>query len=113
MLLWACLWATRAVATSPRFAAIEDPDTTVARRHFERGAKAYERGDYEVALRAFEAALAIKPSPALRFNIARCADRLGDWQRAAAEYERYLPSARPEEQDSLRARVAVLRARTD
>jgi tetratricopeptide (TPR) repeat protein len=90
---------------------LEDPDRTVARRYFEEGAADYERGDYEAALRAFTAALALSPSPALHYNIARCADRLGDWTRAADEYERYLPGARDDERAGLQERIRLLRAR--
>jgi tetratricopeptide (TPR) repeat protein len=99
------------LAAAPPSTTVEDPDRTVARRYFERGAADYERGDYQAALHAFAIALELSPSPALHYNIARCADRLGEWARAADEYERYLPSAPEPERVGLVERIRTLRAR--
>jgi tetratricopeptide (TPR) repeat protein len=54
-----------------------------ARQMFEKGQRAYERGDYEIALMRFQAALASAPSGEIHFNVARCYERLGRWDEAA------------------------------
>lgn len=91
-----------------------DPDTEVARRHFEDGRAFYERGDYRSALAEFEEARLAKPGPAFDFNIARCHDRLEEWDKAIAEYERYAsenPGAA--EEAMARERIAVLHSRLE
>ena len=54
-----------------------DPDTEVARRHFQRGSQLYDAGHYDEAIAAFEAAKQAKPLPAFDYNIGRAYDRLG------------------------------------
>lgn len=70
------------------------PDSTIARRHFERGRAMYEREDYAGALDEFTAANAIAPLPELEYNIARCHDRLDHPAEAIAAYRRYLATPR-------------------
>jgi hypothetical protein len=41
-----------------------DPDSEVAQREFRRGIELYDRGRYDEAIAAFQAANAIKPRPA-------------------------------------------------
>jgi tetratricopeptide (TPR) repeat protein len=89
-----------------------DPDADLARKHFQHGLVLYNDGRFDAAVREFEAARELKPLPAFDFNIARCYERLEYWERAAAEYERYLlhaPGA-PEAAE-VRERIPVLRAR--
>lgn len=59
-----------------------------AHAQFQSGRYAFEQGDYAIALRAFEAALAGGLSgPAVHFNIGVAAYRLGEHRRAAAAFE--------------------------
>ncbi len=74
----------------------EDPDTEVARRHFEAGSAFYDQGNYERAIAEFEKAREAKPLPAFDYNVARAYDRLGRWREALDAYRRYIagsPSA--------------------
>ena len=59
------------------------------------GLSQYKQGDYQAAIRSFEEAASLRPSPLLDYNIGRCHDQLGQHKAAAARYERYL-SARPD-----------------
>ncbi len=90
----------------------DDPDADAARRHYERGLRAYDRADFAGAIREFELARSLKPSAAFDYNIGRCFDRLERWSLAADAYVRYL-AAEPAAPNgaALRERLRVLRAR--
>jgi hypothetical protein len=91
---------------------LPDPDTEVARRHFQRGRQLYIQHRYTDAIAEFEAARRVKPSPGIEFDIARCHERLEEWAAAADAYERFLASVTDAGRATeLRQRVAVLRAR--
>jgi len=62
-----------------------DQDTTACgRHHFEVGTQAFEKGDFSSAAAEFQAALAQRPHPVIRFNLALSLARLGH-PRAAIE----------------------------
>jgi tetratricopeptide (TPR) repeat protein len=87
-------------------------EVKAAREYYDLGADAYEKGDYAAALRAFEAAWAETPHAELQFNIARCHERLGQWEEAAQAYELYLRTKKePPDVLEMRARIAELRLR--
>jgi Tetratricopeptide repeat len=88
----------------------EDPDTEVARRHFNAGRAFYDSEQYEKALSEFEAARRVKAHPALDYNIARCLDRLERYQPAIDAYERYIAS-NPADVEEMRQRVVLLKQR--
>jgi hypothetical protein len=88
----------------------EDPDTEVARRHFNAGRTFYDSEQYEKALAEFEAARRVRPHPALDFNIARCLDRLERYQPAIEAYERYIASS-PADLEEMKQRVVLLKQR--
>lgn len=93
-------------------APLPDPDTEVARRHFKRGAELYEGGDYPAAVREFEAARRVKPSPAFEYNIGRCYDRMERYAEAVAAYERFVAAGPSDSSvDEVRDRIRVLRER--
>jgi tetratricopeptide (TPR) repeat protein len=93
-------------------AVMEEPDREVARRFYEKGVDAYSAGRYDDAVSAFREALALQPSPALHFNIARSYDRLGKWGLAADEYQRYIDTSTDEPSvATARDRIVTLRAR--
>jgi hypothetical protein len=83
-----------------------------SRKEYDEGARAYEHGQYDLALRHFEAALRAAPSPEFWFNIGRCHERLGRWAEAATAYERYL-AGKPTVEDAvqIRERISDLRLR--
>jgi iron complex outermembrane receptor protein len=88
----------------------EDPDTEVARRHFQEGRNFYDKADYERALAEFTAARRVRPHPALDFNIARCLDRLERWEEAIAAYRSYVAS-QPPDAEEMRTRIGQLEER--
>jgi tetratricopeptide (TPR) repeat protein len=99
------------LVAAPALAQI-DPDTEIARRHFERGTEHYDAGRYDEAVREFEAAREVRASPAFDYNIARCYDRLERVEEAIAAYRRYLSSGQSDEESAeAAARIAVLRER--
>jgi tetratricopeptide (TPR) repeat protein len=90
----------------------EDPDSELARRYSEAGAKKYDLHDYEGAITQFEKARVIKPVAALDFDIGRAHDRLGHIDLALVAYRRYV-SAKPEPSEAaeIRARITILEQR--
>ncbi|MSP60218.1 MAG: tetratricopeptide repeat protein [Myxococcales bacterium] len=89
-----------------------DPDTELAKRHFQKGLGLYGVGMYEEAVSEFSVARAIKPLPAFDFNIARCLERLEHWEESAEAYRRdLLLDPRAADAADIRARIAVLKER--
>jgi tetratricopeptide (TPR) repeat protein len=89
-----------------------DPDTEIARRHFEAGRLKYEASDYLGALDEFEAAGRVRQFAAFDYNIARCLDRLERPAEAIAAYERYLGQVGDQpDAEEVRERVRVLKQR--
>ncbi len=116
-LLLAMLWASALFLCWSGAARAEDESTVrseYARRQYLAGAQAYDKGDFERALVAFESAAAINPSPELDYNVAVCLDRLGRYPAAIARYERYI-GARGQAAgiEEARTRVAELRAKLE
>jgi len=61
-----------------------------ARKHFSRGVSLYRDGAFGGAAVEFERAYAVKPNPAVIYNIAQTALQLHDYVSARATFERYL-----------------------
>jgi hypothetical protein len=92
--------------------AADDPDTEVARRHFNQGRVFYDAGDYTSALREFELARRARPAPAFDYDIGRCNDRLERYPEAIVAYERYVSAKPPPpDADEVRARIVALKER--
>jgi tetratricopeptide (TPR) repeat protein len=64
-----------------------------ARQHFVVGQEEYERGHYGEALRQFELGYALSPRPEFLLNFAQAHRKLGDYDRAIVECERFLATA--------------------
>jgi tetratricopeptide (TPR) repeat protein len=81
-----------------------------AREHFRAASEHYRAGRFREALRGFELAERLLPSPELAFNIARAHEELGEIEAAVEHYERYV-AARGDASDvgSVQARIAALR----
>ena len=76
---------------------------------YEEGKAHFEAGAYEEAIAAFTEAYNLTGEPNLLFNLAACAERLGDAERAIAYYRVYLeevPDA--EDAEKVRERVKLL-----
>ena len=65
-------------------------DTTEAREHFDRGAAAYELGDFQRAIDEFKASYEKYPSPMLLYNLAQSYRKAGNNELASHEYRQYL-----------------------
>lgn len=82
-----------------------------AREYFLKGKKAYQQGLYEEAMKNFQMALAVRPSPILEYNIGRCHDKLGQHKAAITAYKRYLVfSPNAPNRKTVEARIAALKA---
>jgi tetratricopeptide (TPR) repeat protein len=92
---------------------------TEARDRLDEGSALYRKGDYQGALRRFEEAHALYPSPKIFFNLGQALNRLGRTAAAVDAFERFLaeaPDAVPERRrdaeqllKELRPRVGFLR----
>jgi tetratricopeptide (TPR) repeat protein len=64
----------------------------VAKQRFALGDLLYRSEKYPEAIVEFEAARALVPRPDLDYNIARCWERLHQWDKALESYTRYVES---------------------
>ena len=64
-----------------------------AKKAFAEGKAAFERGDYEQALAAYQRANMILPAPNLYYNIGATYERLGRYQEAALAFDKYFEMA--------------------
>jgi hypothetical protein len=69
-----------------------DPRTD-ARDRLEEGSVLYRKGDYQGALRKFEEARTLYPSPKIYFNLGQALNRLGRSAAALDAFERFLAEA--------------------
>ncbi len=91
-----------------------------AKKAFGEGKAAFERGDYETALNAYQRANTILPAPNLYYNIGATYERLGRYQEAALAFDKYFEMAGPpasdedkDFQEKLRVRLEADRKRQD
>lgn len=95
-------------ALSAAAAPIDDAKTA-----FAEGKAAFERGDYETALTAYQRANMILPAPNLYYNIGATYERLGRYQEAALAFDKYFEMAGAPTSDEEKAFQEKLRARVD
>ncbi len=69
---------------------------TDAKRHFKNGMALVAAGDTVAGIAELERAYALKPHPAVLYNIGRALETQGEYARAADAYRRYLQSAPPD-----------------
>ena len=87
---------------------------TDARDRLEEGSALYRKGDYQGALRKFEEARALFPSPKIYFNLGQALNRLGRTAAAVDAFEKFLaeaPDAVPERRRDAEALLTELRPR--
>jgi tetratricopeptide (TPR) repeat protein len=92
--------------------AAAETDDTAAKNHYEVGVRAYHEGRFADAIDEFKAADALKPSPALSFNIAQCFEKQADLKSARHYYEEYLqrkPNA--DDRQSVQTTIASIDAK--
>jgi len=86
-----------------------DANDAIAKGLFQAGAAAFDAGQFEEALRHFQAAYARSPRPKLLFNIGQAADRLRQDEVALDAFRRYLAEVSDAEgREQIEARVRVL-----
>jgi hypothetical protein len=68
----------------------QSPDLDRARRHFEAGSQAFQKGDYPRAEVEFRAVYAITQDPLLFYNIGQSQQRRGHLEAAVKSYRAYL-----------------------
>lgn len=80
--------------SAPAFAAGRaDPAEAAAKAEFKKGQTSYTLGRFSEALAAYSKAYELKPLAPFLFNIAQCHRQLGDFERAAFFYRRYLDTS--------------------
>ena len=65
-------------------------DVNEAKKHYERGMKAYNLQDFKGALHEFQSAYVELPDPVFLFNIAQAQRQLGEYDAAAKSYRLYI-----------------------
>ncbi|WP_164008942.1 tetratricopeptide repeat protein [Pyxidicoccus trucidator] len=84
------LLAASAAATPPKQGTGKEDPKAAARVLFDSAQREYDLGNFEVALGGYSEAYRLMPAPALLFNIGQCHRQLGQYERAAFFYRRYL-----------------------
>jgi hypothetical protein len=98
------------IAAPPGQRAPSAENISEAKQHYKRGAAAYGRDDFDVALREFTLAFEISRQPDILFNLGRVETRLGHQAEAIAYLERYL-ALKPDAEDlpAVQAEIDALR----
>ncbi|HKE16676.1 MAG TPA: hypothetical protein VKB80_17505 [Kofleriaceae bacterium] len=80
--------------------------------HYDRGLVLYEQGDYQAAVREFVVAYCDKPHPKMFLNIGQAYERMLDFEKAVAYFERFILESDEKGPNRKRAaiRVDVLRS---
>lgn len=65
-------------------------DRALAQQHYQAGHELFSSGDYQGAIREFETANRLAPSPVLDFNIGLARERLGQLEQAIQHYRAYI-----------------------
>lgn len=65
-------------------------DRALATQHYQSGRELFSAGDYQGAIREFETANRLAPSPVLDFNIGLARERLGQLEQAVQHYRAYI-----------------------
>jgi tetratricopeptide (TPR) repeat protein len=84
-----------ALAALVRPARAEPTQEELARSHYVAGEEEYARGRWQEALREFQLGYALSPRPEFLINFAQVYRKLGDFDAAERECERYLATAPP------------------
>lgn len=83
-------------------------DVADAKAHLRSGADLYRAGRWREAIAEFEEAYRLKPHGAIRFNVAQCHERLGEWPAALLGYHDYLREV-PDAKDRAAVRATIHR----
>ena len=87
-------------------------DIDPARAHYEAGVRQYREGHFNEAIGEFKAADALKPSPALSFNIAQSYEKMADLPNARRYYQEYLErNPKAEDRPSVETTISSIDAK--
>src|SRR4051812_8543137 len=70
-------------------------DEARAKALFKEGETSYNLGQFDAALAKYTEAYKLKPLPGFLFNIAQCHKQLGQYERAAFFYGRFIDTSGP------------------
>jgi tetratricopeptide (TPR) repeat protein len=85
-----------------------------AKAAYQQGAAHFKARSFTQALSSFEQAFKLDPSPVLLYNIARCAEEMGDVKRARTNFELYLErSPNAADRVDVERRIRVMQAVAD
>jgi PEGA domain len=95
----------------PRQGLTEQQHIEHAADHYDRGLVLYEQGDYQAAVAEFVVAYCDKPHPKMFLNIGQAYERMLNFEKAVAYFERFIRESDDREPNRKRAaiRVEVLR----
>jgi hypothetical protein len=98
------------IVAVPRMVIAEDVD---AHEHFRRGSSAYQRGDYEIAIREWLLAYETTREPMIQYNLALVYERSGRIRDAVNALQSYINTADRKDQNysDASARLASLQQR--
>lgn len=84
-----------------------------AREKFMQGQQAYQQGDYETAIAAWQAAYELDPRPLILYNLSQAYERYGKLSEAVQALEKYTSEADPSDPnvETARSRLSKLRER--
>jgi tetratricopeptide (TPR) repeat protein len=82
------LLAVSLVIVSPTWA--QSNSTSRAQKHYLKGEKLFSLGQFDDALKQYQAAYDAEPFPEFLFNMAQCHRNLGDYEQAVDQYREYL-----------------------
>ncbi|MBL8923405.1 MAG: hypothetical protein JNJ54_31420 [Myxococcaceae bacterium] len=94
LLRWLLLASLAAAPVA--FAQKKPSDEKAARALFADGQKAYDLGEFDRALTLYSEAYKLKALPGFLFNIAQCHRQLGNYERAAFFFGRFIDNTKPE-----------------
>lgn len=80
------------VVTDAQAQAPGRPTKPEAIAHFQRGNAHWKLGDFKQALAEYKAGALIEPAPVFLYNVAQCYRKLGNYDQAIWNYDRFLAS---------------------
>ncbi|MFZ5468173.1 MAG: tetratricopeptide repeat protein [Myxococcota bacterium] len=100
---------------APSLAAKKSPADTQAKAAFDKAQKEYDLGEFTAALAGYGEAYRLKPLPAFLFNIAQCHRQMGNYERAAFFYRRYLDTSpqRPANADTVEGLIVEMQTKNE
>ncbi len=88
-----------ALLLTSRLASADDeiakPTTTVAQEHLTKGVRLYRLGDFEEAIKEYKEGALSEDAPVFYYNLGQSYRKLGNYDKAIWNYQRFLERAKP------------------